>query len=114
MRNVRPVWSPAVSSLSHFHEINVRTYVHANGEPGVWFYSLDAANPALASGRMLVSVDVGPRGQIMDSGIVASGTTIAAPDLEACVVALVPGMHYEPLGEQHTARIHYQFLFSSG
>ncbi|GAB4458657.1 MAG: DUF2071 domain-containing protein [Armatimonadaceae bacterium] len=46
MRNVRPVWSPPVRGLSHFHETNVRTYVHRDGaEPGVWFFSLDAANP---------------------------------------------------------------------
>ena len=45
MRNVRPVWSPPVPWLSHFHEVNVRTYVHHNGVPGVWFFSLDAANP---------------------------------------------------------------------
>jgi len=46
MRNVRPVWSPSLPWLSHFHEVNVRTYVHHEGrEPGVWFFSLDAANP---------------------------------------------------------------------
>jgi uncharacterized protein YqjF (DUF2071 family) len=46
MRDVRPVWSPSVPWLSHFHETNVRTYVHKGGKnPGVWFYSLDAANP---------------------------------------------------------------------
>ena len=46
MRDVRPVWAPALPWLSHFHEINVRTYVHAGGDhPGVWFHSLDAANP---------------------------------------------------------------------
>jgi uncharacterized protein YqjF (DUF2071 family) len=45
MRNVRPTWSPPVPPLSHFHEINVRTYVHRQGRsPGVWFFSLDAAN----------------------------------------------------------------------
>ncbi|MGC4043993.1 MAG: DUF2071 domain-containing protein [Armatimonas sp.] len=45
MRDVRPVWSPSVPGLSHFHETNVRTYVHKDGEaPGVWFFSLDAAN----------------------------------------------------------------------
>ncbi len=45
MRNVRPVWSPAVPLLSNFHEVNVRTYVHSGGRnPGVWFFSLDAAN----------------------------------------------------------------------
>lgn len=46
MRDVRPVWSPSVQGLSHFHECNVRVYVHHEGkDPGVWFFSLDAANP---------------------------------------------------------------------
>ena len=44
MRNVRPTWTPPFPPLSNFHEINVRTYVHYNGLPGVWFFSLDAAN----------------------------------------------------------------------
>jgi uncharacterized protein YqjF (DUF2071 family) len=45
MRNVRPVWAPCVPGLSHFAESNVRTYVHIDGKaPGVWFFSLDAAN----------------------------------------------------------------------
>lgn len=46
MQGIRPVWAPAVPWLSNFHETNVRTYVHAAGrDPGVWFFSLDAANP---------------------------------------------------------------------
>jgi uncharacterized protein YqjF (DUF2071 family) len=46
MRGVRPRGLPAVPGLSDFHEINVRTYVCGpDGVPGVWFYSLDAANP---------------------------------------------------------------------
>ena len=45
MTGVRPVWSPAIPGLSRFHETNVRTYVIGpNHEPGVWFFSLDAAN----------------------------------------------------------------------
>ncbi len=36
--------SPAVPFLSASHELNVRTYVHRNGVPGVWFLSLDASN----------------------------------------------------------------------
>ncbi len=45
MRGVRPVWAPAVPGVSNFHETNVRTYVHHQGrDPGVWFFSLDAAN----------------------------------------------------------------------
>jgi uncharacterized protein YqjF (DUF2071 family) len=46
MTGVRPVGLPAVPGLSRFHETNVRTYVHVGGrDPGVWFFSLDAANP---------------------------------------------------------------------
>lgn len=36
--------SPAVPFLSASHELNVRTYVHRDGVPGVWFLSLDASN----------------------------------------------------------------------
>lgn len=43
MRNVRPRFVPSVAPLSHFMELNLRTYVHDEaGVPGVWFYSLDA------------------------------------------------------------------------
>ena len=34
-------WLPGVSA---FPELNVRTYVIADGKPGVWFFSLDAAS----------------------------------------------------------------------
>jgi uncharacterized protein YqjF (DUF2071 family) len=34
-------WLPGVSA---FPELNVRTYVVADGKPGVWFFSLDAAS----------------------------------------------------------------------
>ena len=44
MRDVSPWWSPSVPGVSNFHELNVRTYVHAGGRPGVWFFSLDAAS----------------------------------------------------------------------
>ena len=45
MHGVRPTWAPALPGLSRFHEVNVRTYVHLGGrEPGVYFFSLDAAS----------------------------------------------------------------------
>jgi uncharacterized protein YqjF (DUF2071 family) len=45
MEGIRPRGLPAVRWLSNFHETNVRTYVHhRGGQPGVWFFSLDAAN----------------------------------------------------------------------
>lgn len=47
MVGVRPSGLPSVRGLSNFHETNVRTYVKTpGGLPGVWFFSLDAANLA--------------------------------------------------------------------
>jgi len=45
MRNVAPRGVPALPWLSAFPELNVRTYVRAGDKPGVYFFSLDAANP---------------------------------------------------------------------
>lgn len=45
MSGVRPRFLPAVSWLSDFPELNVRTYVTLDGKPGVYFFSLDAGNP---------------------------------------------------------------------
>jgi uncharacterized protein len=45
MTGVRPRFLPAVPRLSNFPEINLRTYVTAEGKPGIWFFSLDAHNP---------------------------------------------------------------------
>lgn len=44
MSGVTPQWIPPLPWLSAFPELNVRTYVQAEGKPGVWFFSLDAAN----------------------------------------------------------------------
>lgn len=44
---------PAPPFFGHSHEINVRTYVHLHGQPGVWFFSLDANNtPAVIGARL--------------------------------------------------------------
>lgn len=42
MWGVRPYVLPPFPGLSTFHELNVRTYVHYQGVPGVWFMSMDA------------------------------------------------------------------------
>ena len=52
MSKVRFRGTPAMPRLSAFPELNVRTYVVADGKPGVWFFSLDAANAlAVATAR---------------------------------------------------------------
>jgi uncharacterized protein YqjF (DUF2071 family) len=44
MWGIRASFLPPIPGTSAFHELNVRTYVTINGFPGVWFFSLDAAN----------------------------------------------------------------------
>ena len=41
MWGVRASFAPPVPGLNDFLELNVRTYVHHQGVPGVWFHSLD-------------------------------------------------------------------------
>jgi uncharacterized protein len=53
MWGVRPVFAPALPFLSKSHELNVRTYVHLDGVPGVWFFSLDANNRVTVLGARL-------------------------------------------------------------
>lgn len=48
--DARPPYLPAVPLLSRWHELNLRTYVHHRGVPGVWFLALDAANPLAVVG----------------------------------------------------------------
>ena len=54
MRDVRWAFAPRIPGTHTFPETNVRTYVHREGkDPGVWFFSLDAANPlAVATARV--------------------------------------------------------------
>ena len=44
VRATRPRGALPPPVLSHFPELNVRTYVTLNGRPGIWFFSLDAAS----------------------------------------------------------------------
>ncbi len=45
MEGIRPRGTFDVPGLSAFPELNLRTYVTVDGVPGVWFFSLDAAQP---------------------------------------------------------------------
>lgn len=54
MSGVRPRGVPPLPGLSAFPELNVRTYVSLQNKPGVYFFSLDAANvPAVWAARAL-------------------------------------------------------------
>lgn len=50
---IRPPLVPALPRISSSHELNVRTYVHLHGVPGVWFISLDASNPLAVWGARI-------------------------------------------------------------
>jgi uncharacterized protein len=50
MQGIRPRGMPAVPILSATPEINVRTYVVRDGQPGVFFFSLDAASALVVWG----------------------------------------------------------------
>jgi uncharacterized protein len=50
VRKARPPFLPPLPLLSAFDEINVRTYVHYKGVPGVWFFSLDASSAMAVMG----------------------------------------------------------------
>ena len=44
---------PAIPGTSAFPELNVRTYVHSDGKPGVYFFSLDAGAVSAVMGARL-------------------------------------------------------------
>jgi uncharacterized protein YqjF (DUF2071 family) len=45
LTNLRLRGMPPLPWLSSFPELNVRTYVTLEDKPGIWFFTLDAANP---------------------------------------------------------------------
>jgi uncharacterized protein len=54
MSGIRARGFPAIPGMSRFPELNVRTYVAYRGKPGVYFFSLDAANLiAVKTARLL-------------------------------------------------------------
>jgi len=54
MSDVSPRGVPSLPWISAFPELNVRTYVRVGGDPGVYFFSLDATNPiAVAVARTM-------------------------------------------------------------
>src|ERR687894_448732 len=44
VERLRARLTPPVPGISSFLETNVRTYATIKGEPGIWFFSLDAEN----------------------------------------------------------------------
>jgi uncharacterized protein len=54
LKGLRPPFVPALPWISHFPEMNVRTYVRGpDGERGVWFFTLEAGRLAAVAGARL-------------------------------------------------------------
>jgi uncharacterized protein len=53
LTGLRPPGLPAFPWISQFPEMNVRTYVRAGGERGIWFFSLEADRLAAVAGARL-------------------------------------------------------------
>ncbi|NRD76524.1 DUF2071 domain-containing protein [Bacillus sp. BRMEA1] len=49
-------WLPEIPLLLHYWELNVRTYVKYKGQPGVYFFSLDANHPLAVLGAKAVGL----------------------------------------------------------
>jgi hypothetical protein len=98
MTNVAPRGTPALPWMSAFPELNVRTYVRAGGKPGIYFFSLDAANPvAVTIARTLfrlpyytASMDVAAD----DDGVKYRSRRTARDGPAAAF-----GAHYRPVGD---------------
>jgi uncharacterized protein YqjF (DUF2071 family) len=57
MTNVAPRGVPSLPWVSEFPELNVRTYVRVNDQPGVYFFSLDAGSIlAVQAARTLLNL----------------------------------------------------------
>lgn len=74
-----------VPPLPDFHELNFRTYVtHARHGPGIWFFSLDAANPlAVAMARLSVRLPYFPARMQRGEGWYRSERMLSRGNFEA-------------------------------
>ncbi len=92
INHLRPPGVPSLPWLSHFSEINVRTYVTYDGKPGVYFFSLDASNLSsvwgarrLLPAALLAGLDEGERARRSRSwNTFPSGSTDPSPRRLRC------------------------------
>ncbi|MGQ0563335.1 MAG: YqjF family protein [Gemmatimonadota bacterium] len=102
LENLRARGLPAIPGVSSFPELNVRTYVTLHGKPGVYFFSLDAANPlAVLGARTLFHLNyynARMRITATPTGFEYTSRRTSPPPRPARFRA-----HYAPLGEAFTA-----------
>jgi uncharacterized protein len=95
--------TPPLPRLSHFPELNVRTYTAVDGRPGIWFLSLDAGSaPAVHAARRLYRLPYfRARMAIARSGerVVYRSSSVSADRPRAAL-----RVEYAPAGPRFTAR----------
>lgn len=103
MTRVGPRVLPPLPGLSSFPELNVRTYVTRDGRPGVWFFSLDAANRvAVWTARRCFHLPYF-RAR-MTCAAAGDGIAYASERTHADAPAAAFRGRYRPVGDVYTAR----------
>jgi uncharacterized protein len=95
--------TPPLPRLSHFPELNVRTYTVVDGRPGIWFLSLDAGStPAVHAARRLYRLPYFRASM----EIARSGERVTYRSSSASVHRPRAALHvdYAPTGPRFTAR----------
>jgi uncharacterized protein YqjF (DUF2071 family) len=102
MSGVRLRGTPALPWISAFPELNVRTYVTLEDKPGVWFFSLDAANAlaVTAARRWFHLPYFRARMSCCDAG---QATAYASERTHRGAPAAAFDASYKPVGEPFTA-----------
>ena len=100
-----PPFLPAVPGLSSMHELNVRTYVHHNRVPGVWFFSLDCNSAAAVRAARTfyylpyfdAKIDLQERGNTIDYSLTRTEEPSADFEASWTVGETIPFAHPDSL-----------------
>ncbi len=99
MEGIRHRLLPPLPGIRAFPELNVRTYVMRDGKPGIWFFSLDAANkPAVKTARKLFGLPYFLAAMSVD-GIGDSGVRYRSRRIQEDAPAAEFVADYRPVGE---------------
>lgn len=71
------------------------------------------AGQADLTGSYSIYVEIGPQGELLKPPAIENDS-VGDPTLNECIGALLPNLHYGPLGEGKTAWVRYPVLFSPG
>ncbi|HEU4479984.1 MAG TPA: DUF2071 domain-containing protein [Pyrinomonadaceae bacterium] len=126
-----PPFIPPIPGLNSAHELNVRTYVHFDRVPGVWFFSLDCNSTAAVLGARTffhlpyfnADIDLEEDGNTIDYSLTRTDDPPASLQASWNVGETIPFTHPGSLdfflteryclyseddGELYRARIHHQ------